>query len=57
VEVGVVLLRHLLRRFDGNERLALAAWYQGERAVRERGVYVESRWFAQVVLALRRRGV
>ena len=57
VEVGVVLLRHLLRRFNGDERLALAAWYQGERAVRKHGVYKVSEWFADVVLALRRRGV
>ena len=57
VEVGVVLLRHLLRRFNGDERLALAAWYQGERAVRKHGVYKVSEWFAGTVLALRRRGV
>jgi peptidoglycan hydrolase-like protein with peptidoglycan-binding domain len=57
VRVGVLYLRHLLRRFNGNERLALAGWYQGERAVREHGVYKESKWFAKVVLALRQRGV
>jgi peptidoglycan hydrolase-like protein with peptidoglycan-binding domain len=57
VEAGVVLLRHLLRRFGGNERLALAAWYQGERAVREHGLYNESEQFVASVLALRRRGV
>jgi N-acetylmuramoyl-L-alanine amidase len=57
IEVGVVLLRHLLRRFDGDERLALAAWYQGERAVRKHGVYKVSEWFSGTVLALRRRGV
>lgn len=57
VRVGVALLRHLLRRFDGNERLALAAWYQGEHAVRTRGVYAESERFVANVLALRRRGV
>ena len=57
IRVGVLYLRHLLQRFNGNERLALAGWYQGERAVRERGVYKESKWFAKVVLALRRRGV
>lgn len=57
VRVGVALLRHLLRRFDGNERLALAAWYQGEHAVREQGVYAESERFVANVLALRRRGV
>lgn len=57
VQVGVVLLRHLLRRFNGNERLALAAWYQGEHAVRTHGVYRESEQFVASVLALRRRGV
>jgi len=57
IRVGVLYLRHLLRQFNGNERLALAGWYQGERAVREHGVYNESKWFAKVVLSLRRRGV
>ncbi|MEX0675003.1 MAG: peptidoglycan-binding protein [Gaiellaceae bacterium] len=57
VEAGVVLLRHLLRRFGGDERLALAAWYQGEHAVRKHGVYRESEQFVASVLALRRRGV
>jgi peptidoglycan hydrolase-like protein with peptidoglycan-binding domain len=57
VRVGILYLRHLLQRFHGDERLALAGWYQGERAVREHGVYKESKWFAKVVLALRRNGV
>jgi peptidoglycan hydrolase-like protein with peptidoglycan-binding domain len=57
IRVGVLYLRQLLRSFNGNERLALAGWYQGERAVREHGVYKESKWFAKVVLALRKRGV
>jgi len=57
IRVGVLYIRHLLRRFNGNERLALAGWYQGERAVREHGVYKESKWFAKVVLGLRARGV
>ena len=34
VHVGTALLHHLLKVFDGNETLALGAWYQGERAVR-----------------------
>src|SRR5581483_9043792 len=55
VESGVLYLRHLLRRFDGDERLALAAWYQGERAVRQAGVYPETRRFVDDVLALRAR--
>ena len=37
VEAGVALLHHLLGAFGGNERLALAAWYQGERSVRRIG--------------------
>jgi nucleoid-associated protein YgaU len=55
VEVGLALLRHLLRRFDGDQRLALAAWYQGERAVRERGLYKETEVFVANVLALSSR--
>ena len=57
IRVGVLYLRQLLRSFRGNERLALAGWYQGERAVRQHGMYKESKWFAKVVLALRARGV
>jgi soluble lytic murein transglycosylase-like protein len=55
VEVGVLYLRSLLRHFEGNEKLALAAWYQGEKAVRERGVYKVSKPFVANVLALRTR--
>jgi len=55
IEVGVLYLRHLLQRFDGDERLALAAWYQGERAVRRIGVYAETRLFVDDVLALQAR--
>jgi peptidoglycan hydrolase-like protein with peptidoglycan-binding domain len=55
VQVGIALLRHLLRRFDGDQRLALAAWYQGERAVRENGVYNETKAFVANVLALSSR--
>jgi hypothetical protein len=55
VEVGMALLRHLLRRFDGDQRLALAAWYQGEKAVRERGLYDETKVFVANVLALSSR--
>ena len=52
VEVGMTLLDHLLDRFNGDQRLALAAWYQGEKAVREHGVYAESKTFVANVLAL-----
>jgi peptidoglycan hydrolase-like protein with peptidoglycan-binding domain len=55
VQVGMALLRHLLRRFDGDQRLALAAWYQGERAVRDHGIYKETKVFVANVLALSSR--
>jgi LysM repeat protein len=55
VQVGVVFLRHLLRRFEGDEGLALAAWYQGERAVRRDGVYAVTKPFVANVLALKQR--
>ena len=52
VEVGMTLLNHLLKRFGGDQRLALAAWYQGERAVREQGLYADTKVFVANVLAL-----
>jgi soluble lytic murein transglycosylase-like protein len=55
VQVGVVLIRQLLREFDGDERLAVGAWYQGARAVREHGLYPETKLFVDDVLALRTR--
>jgi peptidoglycan hydrolase-like protein with peptidoglycan-binding domain len=55
VEAGVLLIRHLLQRFNGDPSLALAAWYQGERAVRTIGVYKVTRPFVSDVLALKAR--
>ena len=55
IEVGILFLRHLLHVFHGDESLALAGWYQGERAVREHGVYNVSKPFVANVLALRTR--
>jgi LysM repeat protein len=55
VEVGLAYLHHLLNVFDGNERLALAGWYQGEQAVRTSGTYKVSKVFVANVLALRER--
>ncbi len=55
VQVGVALLRQLLHEFKGDERLALGAWYQGARAVREHGLYPETKGFVADVLALRSR--
>ena len=55
VEVGILYLRHLLGQFDGNTRLALAAWYQGEAAVRKFGLYQMTKPFVADVLALQQR--
>ena len=55
VQAGVALIHHLLGVFGGDERLALAAWYQGEAAVRERGLFDETKPFVANVLALRQR--
>lgn len=55
IEVGVLYLRHLLQVFNGDESLALAGWYQGERAVREQGVYQVTKPFVADVLALKTR--
>ena len=55
VEVGVLYLRHLLGQFDGDTQLALAAWYQGEAAVRKFGLYQMTKPFVADVLALQQR--
>jgi len=52
VRAGVRYLRWQLDEFNGNVRLALAGWYQGARAVRERGLYNETKEFVRIVLAL-----
>ncbi len=55
VHVGLAYLNHLLHAFNGDEPLALAAWYQGERSVRATGPYKVSKTFVADVLALRQR--
>ena len=55
IEVGVVLLRHLLREFAGDERLALAAYYQGAKAVRQHGLFAETRTYVEAVRSLKGR--
>jgi hypothetical protein len=52
VRAGVRYLRWQLDQFGGDVRLALAGWYQGARAVREVGLYGETREFVRIVLAL-----
>jgi soluble lytic murein transglycosylase-like protein len=55
IQIGVAYLRHMLDEFGGNRRLALAAYYQGPRAVRDAGVYPSSERYVANVLALTRR--
>jgi peptidoglycan hydrolase-like protein with peptidoglycan-binding domain len=55
VRVGVAYLGHLLHEFKGDERLALAGYYQGPASVRKRGLLRESKAFVADVLALKAR--
>jgi nucleoid-associated protein YgaU len=55
IRIGVVFLRHLLREFKGDERLALGAYYQGAKAVREHGLYAETRTYVEAIRSLRGR--
>jgi LysM repeat protein len=54
IRVGVAYLHHLLNAFRLNERLALAAYLQGERSVREHGVFPSSESYIANILALAR---
>jgi soluble lytic murein transglycosylase-like protein len=55
VRVGVAYLHHLLHLYGGDERLALAAYYQGPRSVHEQGVLPASNLYIADVLALTSR--
>jgi LysM repeat protein len=55
IRVGVALLHHLIWAFGGDERRAVAAYYQGERSVRTRGMLPVTRWYVANVMALRGR--
>jgi hypothetical protein len=57
VHVGTAYLHHLLHSFHGNEHYALAAWYQGELAVRKHGLYPETQTFVADVIALKARSL
>ena len=52
VQAGVRYLRWQLDQFGGNVRFALAGWYQGARALRERGMYDDTKEFVRIVLGL-----
>jgi peptidoglycan hydrolase-like protein with peptidoglycan-binding domain len=55
VRVGVAFLHQLLYEFRGDVRLALAAYAQGPRSVRTRGLLLETKRYVAGVLALRSR--
>lgn len=50
--LGAALLRRYLDEFD-DPKLALAAYYQGERAAREHGIFASSRRYVDGIWALR----
>lgn len=51
--LGVALLARYLNDFGGDPHLALAAYYQGESATRQFGIYPSSRSYVDGVWALR----
>lgn len=55
VLVGVTYLRHLLDEFQGDRRLAVAAWLQGPFSVQRDGVQPETMPFVNAVLDLSKR--
>jgi soluble lytic murein transglycosylase-like protein len=54
-EVGVALLRHYLDVFNGDPKLALAAYYQGETATHKHGIFKSSQAYVNGIWALRNR--
>lgn len=52
VQAGVTLLKHYLARYDGDKRLVLAAYYQGQTAADRYGVYPVTRPYIASILAL-----
>jgi soluble lytic murein transglycosylase-like protein len=52
VQAGVRYLRWQLDQFGGDRRLALAGYYQGARAVRERGLFDDTKQYVSVILQL-----
>jgi soluble lytic murein transglycosylase-like protein len=54
VTAGICLLRHYLDRYHGDRALTLAAYYQGQRAVDQHGIYRVSRPYIASILVLER---
>jgi LysM repeat protein len=55
VRGGVLYLRQLLNDFGGDQNAAAAAYYQGEGAVKSRGLYKDTQQYVNSVNALRAR--
>jgi soluble lytic murein transglycosylase-like protein len=53
IRMSARFLRYLLDQNRGRADSALAAYYQGLRSVRERGVFAETRQYVATVLAVR----
>jgi soluble lytic murein transglycosylase-like protein len=52
VHAGVFWLSHLLAYYGGNERLAIAAYYQGTRSIAEHGFFQDTIQYVADVLSL-----
>ena len=52
IRAGVRYLRWLLDQFGGDRRLALAGYYQGAQAVRDRGLFDDTKRYVTIVLKL-----
>ena len=52
IRAGVRYLRWLHDQFQGDRRLALAGYYQGAQAVRERGLFDDTKRYVAVILKL-----
>ncbi|HET9243220.1 MAG TPA: LysM peptidoglycan-binding domain-containing protein, partial [Gaiella sp.] len=52
IRAGVRYLRWQLDQFGGDVKLALAGYYQGARAVRERGLFDDTKQYVSVILQL-----
>jgi LysM repeat protein len=55
VSAGVMYLRHLLDESGGDERAAIAGYYQGLSSVRNRGMFEDTKRYVANVQALRSR--
>ena len=52
IRAGVRYLRWLLDQFQGDRRLALAGYYQGAQAVRDRGLFDDTKRYVAIILKL-----